>query len=74
LLAFKESLQVLDQFLDLVEQAKAVIGISVGRAFSKHVLRVEISGPKIPKLTLVDALTDAGLFGPVDRQIRYYAH
>ncbi len=66
LLTFKESLQGLDQFPDLVEKAKAVMGISAGRAFSKHVLRVEISGPKMPKLTLVDALTDAGLFGLVD--------
>ena len=53
-LAFKESLQGLDQFPDLVEKAKAVMGISAGRAFSKHVLRVEISGPKMPQLTLVD--------------------
>jgi hypothetical protein len=42
------------------------MGISVGRAFSKHVLRVEISGPKISKLTLVDALIDAGLFWLVE--------
>ena len=56
LLAFKESLQglVLGQFPDLFEKAKAVMGISTGRAFPKHVLWVEISGPKIPKLTLVD--------------------
>jgi len=48
-------LQGLDQFPDLVEKAKAVMGISARRAFSKHVLWVEISGPKMPKLTLVDA-------------------
>jgi GTPase SAR1 family protein len=54
LAAFKESLQGLDQFPELVEEAKAAMGISAGKAFSKHVLRVEISGPKMPKLTLVD--------------------
>jgi hypothetical protein len=66
LFTLKESLQGLDQFPDLIEKAKAEIGISAGRAFSKHVLRVEISGPKMPKLTLVDALIDVGLFGLVD--------
>ena len=48
LLAFKESLQGLDQFPDLVEKAKVVMGISSRRAFSKHVLKVEISRPKMP--------------------------
>ena len=52
---FMESLQNLDQFPELVEKAKAAMGISTGRAFSKHLLRVAISGPKMPKLTLVDA-------------------
>jgi GTPase SAR1 family protein len=51
---FKESLQGLDQFPELVEKAKVAMGISTGKAFSKHVLRVAISGPKMPKLTLVD--------------------
>jgi hypothetical protein len=59
-------LQGLDQFSELVEKAKAAMGISTGKAFSKHVLRVAISGPKMPKLTLVDAGTNAGLFGLVD--------
>jgi hypothetical protein len=54
LVAFKESLQGLVQFPELIEKAKAVLGISAGRAFSKHILRVEISGPKMHKLTLVD--------------------
>ena len=52
---------------NLIEKAKAVIGISARRAFSEQVLQVEISGPKIAKLTLVDASTDAAfvwaLFG-----------
>lgn len=51
---FKETLQGLDQFPELVEKAKVAMGISTGKAFSKHVLRVAISGPKMPQLTLVD--------------------
>jgi GTPase SAR1 family protein len=51
---FKESLQGLDQFPELVEKAKKAMGISTGKAFSKHILRVAISGPGMPKLTLVD--------------------
>ena len=55
LLAFKESLQGLDDFPDLVERAKSEMGTSAtGRAFSKNVLRVEITGPTKPKLTVVD--------------------
>lgn len=55
LLAFKESLQGLDVFPDLVERAKSEMGTSAtGRAFSKNILRVEISGPTMPKLTVVD--------------------
>jgi hypothetical protein len=47
-------LQDLDQFPEFVEKAKVAIGVSTGKTFSKHVLRVAISGPKMPKLTLVD--------------------
>jgi Dynamin central region/Dynamin family len=54
-LRLKSPCKELDQFPDLVERAKEKMGISTtGRAFSKHVLRVEISAPNMPKLTLVD--------------------
>jgi hypothetical protein len=40
---------------NLIENAKAVMGISThGRAFSNDILRVEISGPDRPHLTIVD--------------------
>ncbi|KAL6835791.1 hypothetical protein J3E69DRAFT_352299 [Trichoderma sp. SZMC 28015] len=41
---------------DIVSRAKKHMGVSDGKStgFSKHVLRVEISGPDIPSLTLVD--------------------
>ncbi|KAK0763569.1 hypothetical protein N5P37_002946 [Trichoderma harzianum] len=41
---------------DIVSRAKKHMGVSDGKTtgFSKHVLRVEISGPDIPSLTLVD--------------------
>ncbi|KKP01539.1 hypothetical protein THAR02_06361 [Trichoderma harzianum] len=41
---------------DIISRAKKHMGVSDGKAtgFSKHVLRVEISGPDIPSLTLVD--------------------
>jgi GTPase SAR1 family protein len=54
LVGFKQTLHGLDEFPELVERAKAVTGISTGAAFSRHILRVEVSGPKMPKLTLVD--------------------
>src|ERR1700761_41155 len=53
--AFKQSLPGLSEFPRLIENAKKEMGISSGeRAFSKNVLRVEISGPDKPKLTVVD--------------------
>ena len=55
LLAFKESLQGLEDFPRLVDRAKSEMGLSgAGKAFSKDILRVEISGPDKPKLTVVD--------------------
>ncbi|EHK44594.1 hypothetical protein TRIATDRAFT_181896, partial [Trichoderma atroviride IMI 206040] len=41
---------------DVINRAKEHMGLVDGKAtsFSKHVLRVEISGPDIPSLTLVD--------------------
>lgn len=55
LLAFRETLQQLDEFPHLIERAKSEMGITAtGKAFSKNILRVEISGPERPKLTVVD--------------------
>lgn len=55
LLTFKETSKGLDSFPELIDQAKAEMGVSVnGNAFSKDILRVEILGPNKPKLTVVD--------------------
>ena len=55
LLAFKETLQKLEEFPSLIERAKSRMGITAtGNAFSKDILRVEISGQGKPKLTVVD--------------------
>ncbi|RYO45292.1 hypothetical protein AA0116_g13311 [Alternaria tenuissima] len=58
----RESLQTFCETLDsfaalpkLIEDAKAAMAIgSLGRAFSKDLLRIEISGPDRPHLTIVD--------------------
>lgn len=40
---------------DLIERAKTEIGVATsGKAFSKDLLRVEVSGPNLPHLTIVD--------------------
>lgn len=45
----------LDEFETLVQEARDVMGIDLdNRAFSTDILRVEISGPSQPHLTLVD--------------------
>lgn len=55
LLAFKETLQQLEDFPHLIERAKSEMGITAtGNSFSKNILRVEISGRDKPKLTVVD--------------------
>ena len=55
LLAYRESLQRLEDFPHLIERAKSEMGITAtGNAFSKNILRVEISGQGKPKLTVVD--------------------
>lgn len=55
LLAFRESLQQLEDFPHLIERAKSEMGITAaGNSFSKNILRVEISGKDKPKLTVVD--------------------
>lgn len=53
---FKEALNAdFGGLPDLVEKAKVAMGITKnGKAFSSDLLRVEISGPKHPHLTIVD--------------------
>ncbi|MCJ1465027.1 hypothetical protein MMC07_003642 [Pseudocyphellaria aurata] len=53
--AFRSALLNTDQFASLFEDAKKVMGLTEhGSAFSKDILRVEISGPSQPQLTIVD--------------------
>ena len=53
--SFSERLEDLSQFARLVDRAKEAMGISATTsAFSNDVLRVEISGPDRPHLTIVD--------------------
>ncbi|EFX05112.1 dynamin family protein [Grosmannia clavigera kw1407] len=55
LAGFHEELKDLVGFPDLLEDAKSSMGISThGKSFSKDILRVEISGPDRPHLTIVD--------------------
>ena len=52
---FGATLENLDDFASLVDQAKSTMGISdTSGAFSNDVLRVEVSGPDRPHLTIVD--------------------
>ncbi|KAL6800376.1 P-loop containing nucleoside triphosphate hydrolase protein [Trichoderma sp. SZMC 28012] len=52
---FHEQLDSVQQLPDLIENAKAYMGIkTLGKAFSNDVLRIEISGPDRPHLTIVD--------------------
>ncbi|KAI9742782.1 MAG: hypothetical protein M1818_003511 [Claussenomyces sp. TS43310] len=53
--SFQEDLDGFEGLPALIESAKAAMGISThGRAFSKDLLRVEVSGPDRPHLTIVD--------------------
>ena len=53
--SFHETLNSFEGLRILIENAKAAMGISThGRAFSKDLLRVEVSGPDRPHLTIVD--------------------
>ncbi|KAI1845364.1 hypothetical protein JX266_008459 [Neoarthrinium moseri] len=53
--SFHEELESFDGLADLMEKAKSAMGINtLGKAFSKDLLRVEISGPDRPHLTIVD--------------------
>lgn len=53
--AFHEKLDGFDGLPNLIESAKIAMGISMqGKGFSKDLLRIEISGPQHPHLTIVD--------------------
>lgn len=53
--SFHEQLEGFEGLPSLIENAKAAMGISThGKAFSKDLLRVEVSGPDRPHLTIVD--------------------
>ncbi|OJJ42163.1 hypothetical protein ASPZODRAFT_77515 [Penicilliopsis zonata CBS 506.65] len=53
--SFCEELDGFDGLPQLIENAKAAMGISThGKAFSNDLLRVEVSGPDRPHLTIVD--------------------
>ena len=55
LLAFREELDSFDRLPQLVERAKLEMGIAThSRAFAKDILRVEVTGPDRPHLTIVD--------------------
>ena len=55
LCGFSEKLESLDDLPTLIDRAKLAMGVSdTGSAFSKDVLRVEVSGPAKPHLTIVD--------------------
>ncbi|KAI0454163.1 dynamin family protein [Xylaria acuta] len=52
---FHEKLDGFDGLAGLIESAKIAMGISIlGKGFSKDLLRIEISGPHHPHLTIVD--------------------
>lgn len=53
--AFHERLDSFECIPELIESAKIAMGISMqGKGFSKDLLRIEISGPHHPHLTIVD--------------------
>ena len=52
---FRRDLIDLEDFPTLIEDAKSYMGVADGStAFSKDVLRLEVTGPKQPHLTIVD--------------------
>ncbi len=53
--SFHEQLEGFEGLPALIENGKGAMGISThGKAFSKDFLRVEVSGPDRPHLTIVD--------------------
>lgn len=55
LLKFNDSLKGSEDLPELIEKAKNAMGILPhGKAFARDILRVEVSGPDRPQLTIVD--------------------
>ena len=56
LLSFRHDLSSREEFPALFEKAKQAMGLDIlgSRAFSEDILRVEVSGPTQPQLTVVD--------------------
>ncbi|KAK6531816.1 hypothetical protein TWF694_002983 [Orbilia ellipsospora] len=54
LMKFKRTINDFEELPELMEDATAAMGLGVGKAFSRDVLTVDISGPDRPQLTLVD--------------------
>ncbi|PNP40676.1 hypothetical protein TGAMA5MH_07383 [Trichoderma gamsii] len=52
---YHEKLDSIQELPELIENVKAVMGVkTLGKAFSNDLLRIEISGPDRPHLTIVD--------------------
>ncbi|KAL2163975.1 hypothetical protein VTH06DRAFT_3188 [Thermothelomyces fergusii] len=55
LLAFREEPDGFDTLPDIIERAKSEMGITThGRTFAQDILRIEVTSPNSPQLTLVD--------------------
>ncbi|KAK8106604.1 interferon-induced GTP-binding protein Mx [Apiospora kogelbergensis] len=55
LATFHEELENFEGLANLIDNAKSAMGISThGKAFAKDLLRIEVSGPDRPHLTIVD--------------------
>ncbi|KAF3924458.1 Dynamin-2 [Arthrobotrys entomopaga] len=54
LMKFQRTINDFEELPELMEDATAAMGLGVGKAFSRDVLTVDISGPDRPQLTLVD--------------------
>ena len=73
LLKFQHEIVELDQFEELVNDAKEAMGLDGNtKAFSNDILRVEVSGPNQPHLTLVDlpGLFQAGNKAQSDKDVQ----
>ena len=52
--AWKPTTNDLEEFESIMEQAKTAMGIGKGKNFSHDRLRIEVSGPTHPHLSLID--------------------
>lgn len=69
---FHETLEGFDRLAGVIEDAKAVMGIHThGKTFSNDLLRIEITGPDRPHLTIVDlpGLIHSATNNQVDGQV-----